>query len=63
VDVGKEVTLLKLILGDEEGCICKLAAWREIAEAWGGIGETVGVKRGDILYVESTVFSPSASAC
>ena len=53
-DAGKEIAVLRLILGDEEGCICKLTAWREVAETWGGIDDAVGVKRGDILYLEST---------
>jgi hypothetical protein len=57
-DAGKEVAILKLILGDEEGCICKLTAWREVAEAWGGVGDAVGVKRGDVLYVESMYHFP-----
>lgn len=53
-DAGKEISLLALILGDDEGSVCKLTAWREIADAWGGssVGAT-GVKRGDILYIES----------
>jgi hypothetical protein len=55
-DAGKEVAVLKLILGDQEGCICKLTAWREVAETWGGIGNAVGVKRGDVLYLESMSF-------
>ncbi|KAF8835614.1 hypothetical protein BDN67DRAFT_912751 [Paxillus ammoniavirescens] len=54
VDAGKEVSILKMILGDEEGLICKLTAWREIAETWGGFGPSLGLKRGDILYLEST---------
>ena len=53
-EAGKEVSLLSLVLGDEEGMVCKLTAWREIADAWGGGGEEPGVKRGDILYIEST---------
>ncbi|KIJ59715.1 hypothetical protein HYDPIDRAFT_140324 [Hydnomerulius pinastri MD-312] len=53
-DAGKDVAILKMILGDEEGSICKLTAWREIAEAWGGFGPAPGLKRGDILYLEST---------
>jgi hypothetical protein len=59
-DAGKEVYVLKLILGDEEGRICKLTAWRNVAEAWGGVGDEVGVKRGDVLYVESMhiLFTP-----
>lgn len=49
LDAGKEVSILKMILGDEEGSVCKLTAWRDIADAWG----TLGVKRGDIIYLES----------
>jgi hypothetical protein len=52
-DAGKEVALLKMILGDEEGCICKLTAWREVAEIWGGAGDAIGVKKGDVLFLES----------
>ncbi|KAF7972297.1 hypothetical protein HWV62_18464 [Athelia sp. TMB] len=53
-DAGYEVSLLKMILGDEDGNVCKLTAWREIADAWGGNGAMPGVKRGDIVYIEST---------
>ncbi|KAJ8583142.1 hypothetical protein M405DRAFT_749097 [Rhizopogon salebrosus TDB-379] len=49
LDAGKEVSILKMILGDEEGSVCKLTAWRDIADAWG----TLGVKRGDIIYLEN----------
>ncbi|KAG1809728.1 hypothetical protein EV424DRAFT_1328193 [Suillus variegatus] len=48
-DAGKEVSVLKMILGDEDGSVCKLTAWRDVAEAWGALG----VKRGDIIYLES----------
>ncbi|KAF5343461.1 hypothetical protein D9758_011848 [Tetrapyrgos nigripes] len=34
-DAGKEISILKMVLGDEEGNVCKLVAWREIAEVWG----------------------------
>jgi hypothetical protein len=47
-DAGKEVSVLKMILGDEDGSVCKLTAWREVADAWGALG----VKRGDIIYLE-----------
>jgi hypothetical protein len=59
-DAGKEVSVLKLLLGDEEGCICKLTAWREVAEVWGGVGDAVGVKKGDVLYFDSMyiLFTP-----
>jgi hypothetical protein len=49
LDAGKEVSVLKMILGDEEGSVCKLTAWRDVADAWGALG----VKRGDIIYLES----------
>ncbi|KAG2036520.1 hypothetical protein BDR03DRAFT_921475 [Suillus americanus] len=50
LDAGKEVSVLKMILGDEDGSVCKLTAWRDVADAWGALG----VKRGDIIYLEST---------
>ncbi|KAG1765842.1 hypothetical protein EV702DRAFT_981279 [Suillus placidus] len=49
-DAGKEVSVLKMILGDEDGSVCKLTAWRDVADAWGALG----VKRGDIIYLGST---------
>ncbi|KAG9313276.1 hypothetical protein JVU11DRAFT_5580 [Chiua virens] len=54
-DAGKEVSVLKLILGDEQCFVCKLTAWRDTAEAWGGFGPSPALKRGDILYFESTL--------
>ncbi|KZP29127.1 hypothetical protein FIBSPDRAFT_728098 [Athelia psychrophila] len=56
-DAGKEVSLLKMILGDEEGNVCKLTAWREIADTWGGNDVAPSVKRGDIVYIENVTFS------
>lgn len=53
-DAGNEISLLKVILGDEDGNVCKLTAWRGIAELWGGSGDALGVKRGDIVLIEST---------
>ena len=54
-DAGKEVAILKLIVGDEEGRVGKLTAWREIAEMWGGSLEgTTAVKRGDVILLEGT---------
>ncbi|KAG6818605.1 hypothetical protein H0H93_003561 [Arthromyces matolae] len=55
VDAGKEVSVLSLILGDDDGVVCKLTAWREIADEWGGAGDAVGVKRGDILLMENVM--------
>ncbi|TFK70064.1 hypothetical protein BDN72DRAFT_819325 [Pluteus cervinus] len=54
-DAGKEVYILKTILGDEEGRMCKLTAWRDIAELWGGAGAAVGVKRGDVVFLEDVM--------
>ncbi|CAL1706098.1 unnamed protein product [Somion occarium] len=57
IDAGKEVAVLKLILGDDDGSVCKLTAWREVAECWGGSDpdpSAPGIKRGDIVLLEST---------
>jgi hypothetical protein len=51
-----------MILGDEEGNVCKLTAWREVAEAWGGTGEALAAKRGDILLIESKLRLPRRSS-
>ncbi|KAF8346060.1 hypothetical protein F5887DRAFT_1158416 [Amanita rubescens] len=52
-DAGKEVAILKMIVGDEEGKVGKLTAWREVAEMWGGSLEgSVAVKRGDVILLE-----------
>ncbi|PFH49043.1 hypothetical protein AMATHDRAFT_76413 [Amanita thiersii Skay4041] len=52
-DAGREVGVLKMILG-EEGGVGKLTAWREIAERWGGVsGEGAAVKRGDVVLIEN----------
>ncbi|KAI0935374.1 hypothetical protein AcV7_003829 [Taiwanofungus camphoratus] len=60
IDAGKEVSLLKMILGDEDGAVCKLTAWREVAESWGGActeASTPGVKSGDVVLVENVLAS------
>lgn len=56
-DAGKEVSILKLILGDEEGNVCRLTAWREVADQWGGNGPSVAAKKGDVVYLESKTSS------
>ncbi|KAF9011416.1 hypothetical protein BDQ17DRAFT_881066 [Cyathus striatus] len=55
-DAGKEVSILKLIVGDEEA-VGKMTIWREVAELWGGIGDAVGVKRGDVVLFENVTIS------
>lgn len=52
-DTGHVISVLRLILGDETSTICKLTAWREVAETWGGATQAVGVRRGDVVYFES----------
>ncbi|KAK7053798.1 hypothetical protein R3P38DRAFT_3305223 [Favolaschia claudopus] len=62
-DAGKESFVLKMILGDEEGNVCKLTAWREVAQDWGGCGDQIGAKRGDILLLTDVManFEPSVA--
>ncbi|KIP04141.1 hypothetical protein PHLGIDRAFT_76458 [Phlebiopsis gigantea 11061_1 CR5-6] len=59
-DSGKEVSILKIIVGDEHGGVCRLTAWREVAEQWGGSYANTpapSLKRGDVVYLQS-VFLP-----
>lgn len=56
-DAGKEVTVLRMILGDEGGTICKLTAWRDVAERWAGQQNTVAVKRGDVVLTENVTIT------
>jgi Shieldin complex subunit 2, first OB fold domain len=56
---GSEVALVKFVVGYESGALCKMIAWRETAELWGGLEEDSGMKRGDIILVESMVLAPS----
>ena len=61
-DAGKDASVLRLLLGEEEGGVCKLTAWRETADTWGGqdlhpdetTNENEVVKKGDIVYIESS---------
>ncbi|KAK0484033.1 hypothetical protein IW261DRAFT_1550230 [Armillaria novae-zelandiae] len=60
---GAEISLLKMILGDDEGNMCKLTAWREVADVWGGMTGSVRVKRGDVVFLENVTATcePKAS--
>ncbi|KAF7354832.1 hypothetical protein MSAN_01397600 [Mycena sanguinolenta] len=62
-DAGKESFILKMILGDEDGNVCKLTAWREVAQDWGGCSDQVAVKRGDIVLLTDVMaaFEPSVA--
>ena len=48
-DAGREVSVLRLVLGDAVGGLARLAAWREVADAWAD----AGVRRGDVVHLES----------
>ncbi|EIN06963.1 hypothetical protein PUNSTDRAFT_144558 [Punctularia strigosozonata HHB-11173 SS5] len=53
VDAGKEVSVLKLCIGDDGGPVAKMVAWREVADTWGGNTEELAVKKGDIVLFEN----------
>ncbi|KLO04947.1 hypothetical protein SCHPADRAFT_840002 [Schizopora paradoxa] len=78
-DAGKEIGLLKLIVsdGDDEGSFCKITAWRETADDWGGVmpdpslrrtsSDNEAINRGDVVYFENILANftqplPSSSA-
>ncbi|KIY73186.1 hypothetical protein CYLTODRAFT_342688 [Cylindrobasidium torrendii FP15055 ss-10] len=52
-DAGREVYLLKLTLGDSDNQVCTLTAWRETAENWGGLNDSPGIQRGDIVHIQN----------
>ncbi|KAF8633582.1 hypothetical protein AX15_001375 [Amanita polypyramis BW_CC] len=53
-DAGKEVAVLRMIVGDEEGRVGKLTAWRQVAEMWGGgVEGAIAVRRGDAVLTEN----------
>lgn len=56
VDAGKEVSVLKVIVSEPSGTVCRLTAWREVADRWGGNYSDSGeasLKRGDIVHLQS----------
>ena len=51
---GNQVSILKMILGDGDGNILKLTAWRDVAEMWGiGTDTQLPIRRGDIVLFQS----------
>ncbi|EPQ57719.1 hypothetical protein GLOTRDRAFT_136615 [Gloeophyllum trabeum ATCC 11539] len=52
-DAGREVSVLRMIVGDERA-VGKVTAWREVAEAWGG-----AVTRGDVVLLSNV--SPAST--
>ncbi|KAI0261366.1 hypothetical protein BC834DRAFT_830447 [Gloeopeniophorella convolvens] len=59
-DSGRTVSVLRLILGDESSTICKLTAWRDVAETWGGATQAPGIRRGDVVYFENVLIVTEA---
>lgn len=52
-NAGQEVAVLNLILGADDGVVCHLTAWRNIADIWGGLTDAPGVRYGDIVFLIS----------
>ncbi|KAF8434062.1 hypothetical protein L210DRAFT_2666956, partial [Boletus edulis BED1] len=52
-DAGQQVSILKLILADDQGAVCKVTAWIDTADAWGGVGPSPRLKRGDSVCTSS----------
>jgi hypothetical protein len=51
---GNQTSILKMILGDGDGNILKLTAWRDVAETWGiGTDTQPQIRRGDIVLFQS----------
>ncbi|GJJ15857.1 hypothetical protein Clacol_010135 [Clathrus columnatus] len=51
---SEEMGLLKLIIGDDGGQVCRIVVWRETAELWGGLlPDGAALRRGDIVYFEN----------
>jgi len=51
---GNQVSILKMILGDGDGNVLKLTAWRDVAEMWGIEADTQPlIRRGDIVLFQS----------
>ena len=55
---GDQVSILKMILGDGDGNVLKLTAWRDVAEMWGiGTDTQPPIRRGDIVLFQSSSWS------
>lgn len=47
-DEGEEVSVLNMIVGDADGSIARVTAWRAVAEEW-----STTVRRGDVVHIHS----------
>ncbi|KAF9648625.1 hypothetical protein BDM02DRAFT_3115076 [Thelephora ganbajun] len=62
---GNQASILKMVLGDGDGNVLKLTAWRDVAEMWGiGTDTHPPVRRGDIVLFQDVSFGwdPSTGA-
>ena len=51
---GNQTSILKIVVGDGDGNILKLTAWRDVAETWGiGTDRQPPIRRGDIVLFQS----------
>ena len=51
---GNQASILKMILGDGDGNVLKLTAWRDVAELWGiGTDTQPPIRRGDVVLFQS----------
>ncbi|KIO27140.1 hypothetical protein M407DRAFT_243472 [Tulasnella calospora MUT 4182] len=62
---GEEMGLLKIIVGDETGCVSKIVVWRETALVWGGGEDRLGLgamRKGDVVLLENVAvtYAPPA---
>lgn len=56
-NAGGQASILKMILGDGEGNVLKLTAWRDVAEMWGiGTDTQPPIRRGDVVLFQSLSF-------
>ncbi|KAG2135183.1 uncharacterized protein EDB93DRAFT_1242573 [Suillus bovinus] len=64
-DAGKEVSVLKMILGDEDGSVCKLTAWRGRCRCLGCIGHLAPTCEpgSSITLTASPYNKPTAEIC
>jgi hypothetical protein len=59
LEAGNVVSLLKLIIGDDEGIVLRLTAWRNTADVMAGYDEAEcpGIKRGDVVAFQSEAYA------
>ncbi|KAG9119957.1 hypothetical protein FRC07_004769, partial [Ceratobasidium sp. 392] len=48
---GQETHLLRLVIGEDDGSVGKIAAWGDTALEWGGAKRMPGLRRGDVALL------------